>query len=57
VYAAAALALGVLLIAEATKLLNRVRRGENPRPMRLFHWTNTYLTLLFLAVAVDVLIR
>jgi len=56
-YAVAALVLGALLIAEAAKLLIRVRRGEEPRPMRLFHWTNTYLTLLFVAVAVDVLIR
>ena len=27
------------------------------RPMRLFHWSNTYLALLFLAVAVDSLLR
>ena len=26
------------------------------RPMRLFHWSNTYLALLFLAVAVDSLL-
>jgi protoheme IX farnesyltransferase len=56
-YALAALVLGSLLIAEAAKLLSRVRHGEDPRPMRLFHWTNTYLTLLFVAVAVGVLIR
>lgn len=57
VYAVAALLLGGLLLSETTKLLVRIRRGEDPRPMRLFHWTNTYLTLLFLAVALDTFIR
>jgi protoheme IX farnesyltransferase len=32
-----------------------VRRGEKARPMRLFHLSNSYLALLFLAVAVDAL--
>ena len=27
-------------------------RGDNPKPMVLFHWSITYLTLLFAAVAV-----
>ncbi|MGH3735280.1 MAG: heme o synthase [Micromonosporaceae bacterium] len=57
VYAAVAAVLGGLLLAETTKLLLRVRRGEDPRPMRLFHWTNTYLTLLFLTIAIDTFIR
>ena len=26
---------------------------DDPRPMRLFHWSITYLALLFLAVAID----
>jgi len=55
-YPAVALVVGVLLLVEATKLLVRVRRGEDPRPMRLFHWTNTYLTLLFLGLALDTLV-
>ncbi|MQA23928.1 MAG: protoheme IX farnesyltransferase [Micromonosporaceae bacterium] len=57
VYAAVALLAGALLLAEAGRLLGRVRRGEAPKPMRLFHWTNTYLTLVFMAVAVDTLLR
>ncbi|MGH3714308.1 MAG: heme o synthase [Micromonosporaceae bacterium] len=56
-YAVAAIVLGGLLLAETTRLLVRVRRSQDPRPMRLFHWTNTYLTLLFLTVAVDTFIR
>ncbi len=26
------------------------------KPMRLFHWSITYLTMLFIAVAVDALV-
>ena len=32
------------------------RRGEAVKPMRLFHWSTTYLTILFAAVALDALI-
>ena len=31
------------------------RRGEPVKPMRLFHWSTTYLTIVFVAVAVDAL--
>jgi protoheme IX farnesyltransferase len=34
----------------------RIRRGEAARPMRLFHWSTTYLTIVFVAIAVDVLV-
>ena len=27
------------------------------RPMRLFHWSNMYLSLLFVAVALDPLLK
>jgi protoheme IX farnesyltransferase len=27
------------------------------QPMRLFHWSNSYLALLFVAAAVDTLLR
>ena len=30
-------------------------RGEPVKPMRLFHWSTTYLTILFVAVAIDAL--
>jgi protoheme IX farnesyltransferase len=32
-------------------------RGEAARPMVLFHWSITYLSLLFLAVAADALLQ
>jgi len=55
-YGAVALVAGALLIVEAHRLDGRVRRGGAVRPMRLFHWSTSYLTLLFVAVAVDALL-
>jgi protoheme IX farnesyltransferase len=48
---------GVVLLVEAHKLYGRARRDEPIRPMRLFHWSTTYLTLVFAAVAVDAMLR
>ena len=56
VYAVSALLLGAAFLREAHLLHRRVRRGADPSPMRLFHWSITYLALLFLAVAVDALL-
>jgi len=54
VYAAAAVILGAVFLVEAYRLRNRVRADDvDARPMRLFHWSITYLALLFLAVAID----
>jgi heme o synthase len=57
VYGLTALVVGSLFVTEAHRLDARARRGEPMRPMRLFHWSTTYLTLLFVAVAVDALIQ
>jgi protoheme IX farnesyltransferase len=51
VYLVVALALGGWFLVEAHRLLSRSRRGVDPRPMRLFHLSITYVSLLFLAVA------
>ena len=59
-YVAAAGVLGLLFLREAYQLSGRVRAGATGvalRPMRLFHWSNAYLALLFLAVAVSPLLR
>ena len=56
VYGAAALAAGGMLLVEAHRLAGRGRRGEPLRPMRLFHWSTTYLTVLSAAVAIDALL-
>ncbi len=57
VYGLTALVVGALFVVEAHRMAGRARRGEPMRPMRLFHWSITYLTLLFVAVAVDALIQ
>ena len=53
VYAVAASLLGIGFLWEAHALQRRVRAGADAQPMRLFHGSITYLSLLFLAVAVD----
>ena len=52
-YAVSAVGLGAVFLREAHLLQGRVRSGAEVAPMRLFHWSITYLALLFLAVAVD----
>jgi len=54
IYVAAAAVLGAILIWQA----DRLRRDPGPdRAIRLFALSNTYLALLFAAVAVDTLVR
>ncbi len=53
VYSISAVLLGGLFLHEAHALLRRETRGQDPKPMRLFHWSITYLSLLFLAAAID----
>ncbi|MDP9417857.1 MAG: heme o synthase [Actinomycetota bacterium] len=58
-YAAVAAVLGALFLREAHGLHRRAVAGvpfAALAPMRLFHWSITYLTLLFVAVAVDPLL-
>ena len=45
-----------MFLLEAVRLVGRSRRGEPLKPMRLFHWSITYLTILFIAVAIDALV-
>ncbi|MFI6909341.1 heme o synthase [Nonomuraea sp. NPDC050394] len=58
-YPIVALALGVVCLWEIHRMLARVNAGKTGvdlRPMRFFHWSNAYLALLFLAVAIDPLL-
>lgn len=58
-YPAVAVVLGVLFIVEAHLMWNRARKSDelnDIRPMRLFHWSNMYLSLLFVAVALEPII-
>jgi protoheme IX farnesyltransferase len=56
VYAACAGGLGGWFLVEAHRLRSRVSAGEAAAPMRLFHLSIAYLTLLFAAVAVTALL-
>ncbi|MDQ6650697.1 MAG: heme o synthase [Actinomycetota bacterium] len=57
VYTLPAVCFGAVFLLEAHRLLARVRSGADARPMRLFHWSISYLTLLFGALAVSQLLR
>jgi heme o synthase len=56
VYPVAALVLGAVFLVEAHRMWGRTRGTEDLsviQPMRLFHASNLYLSLLFVAVALD----
>jgi heme o synthase len=53
VYTAFAVGVGAWFLVVAHRLYSAVRRGEPGQPMKLFHMSNTYLTLVFVALAVD----
>lgn len=58
-YTVAAVVSGAVFLIEAHRLLRRARAGVSGtalKAMRLFHYSISYLTLLFLAVAVDPLL-
>ena len=55
-YGGCAVGLGAWFLAEANALNARVAAGDAPAPMRLFHRSIAYLTLLFTAVAVTALL-
>ena len=58
-YPAAAAVAGCWFLAEAVALLRRAYGGADDvtaKPMRLFHASNSYLALVFLAAAVDPLV-
>ncbi len=59
-YPAVAAVTGAVFLVEAVQLYARARAGLTDaalRPMRLFHWSNSYLALVFVAAAVDPLLR
>jgi heme o synthase len=57
VYGMIAAAAGAALLAEAHRLQMATRRGEPGKPMRLFHFSNSYLAVVFVAVAIDTFLR
>jgi protoheme IX farnesyltransferase len=57
IYGAVATLAGAMLLVEAHRLLSATSKGLPGKPMRLFHFSNSYLALIFLAVAVDTFLR
>ena len=53
VYTVSALVFGGWFLYESHRLYNNAVKGSNAAPMRVFHASITYLTLLFIAVAID----
>jgi heme o synthase len=56
VYAAVAVVLGTWFLAGAHRLRGQVQTGATSAPMRLFHQSIAYLTLLFAGVAITALL-
>lgn len=55
-YLVSAVGLGAAFLIEAHGLRRRVRAGVPAKPMRLFHWSITYLAGMFAAMALDQLL-
>jgi protoheme IX farnesyltransferase len=56
IYGVTAIVMGAVFLFEAIRLALHAGGGTAVKPMRLFHLSITYLTVLFMAVAVDALI-
>jgi heme o synthase len=56
IYTGAAVGLGGWFVLEAHRLLGRIRRDQDTRPMKLFHISISYLALLSVGVIIDVLV-
>jgi protoheme IX farnesyltransferase len=56
IYTITALATGTWFVVESYRLYRQAIVGEISNPMRLFHGSISYLTLLFIAIAVDPLL-
>jgi protoheme IX farnesyltransferase len=55
-YTAGAAGLGLWFAIEAHRLLSRIRRGAETKPMQLFHISISYMALLSAVVILDVLV-
>jgi len=53
IYTVTAFASGIWFLLEATRLYTESKTSEPKSPMRLFHGSISYLTVLFIAVALD----
>ncbi|GAB2819046.1 heme o synthase [Alpinimonas psychrophila] len=55
-YSAVALVAGIWFVTESHRLYGRAIRHTDPSPMRLFHGSNAYLSIIFLVIAIDPLL-
>lgn len=55
-YSAVALVAGIWFVTESHRLYGRAIRHTDPSPMRLFHGSNAYLSMIFLVIAIDPLL-
>jgi protoheme IX farnesyltransferase len=55
-YTVVALGAGLWFVVESHRLYSRALQHEDPKPMRLFHLSNAYLSLIFLVIAIDPLL-
>ncbi|HWS32314.1 MAG TPA: heme o synthase [Actinoplanes sp.] len=56
IYGVTAVVMGVIFLGESIRLVRQTGGGAAVKPMRLFHLSITYLTVLFMAVAIDALV-
>jgi heme o synthase len=56
IYGCSAIVLGIAFLVFAYRLRREAARGATLSSFALFKWSNTYLSLLFIAVAVDALV-
>lgn len=56
VYTVVAASAGTWFLIECHRLYSRALEHIDPKPMRLFHLSNAYLTIIFLSVAIDPLL-
>ena len=56
IYITVSVVLGALFILEAHRILDRVKKNDEVNAMRLFHGSISYLSILFLAMAIDILV-
>lgn len=56
IYLVSAVVFGAIFLYQAHGMHRHARKGIQVNPMRLFHWSISYLALLFLSMCVDVLL-
>jgi protoheme IX farnesyltransferase len=55
-YTGVAVIAGAYFLIESHMLYSRALHHEDPKPMKLFHLSNAYLSLIFLVIAIDPLL-